>query len=111
VFESQEMKGVLAGAISRLGERQKIVIAPYDECLTLAEIGQVLASPSPASARCTPRRSSGSGPRCRTPASCGPGLALPPRRRQAIRVVVHNLGNVPHRQAPPDSVTDDRRRP
>jgi RNA polymerase sigma factor for flagellar operon FliA len=42
VFESQEMKGILAGAISRLGERERIVIALYDEGLTLAEIGQVL---------------------------------------------------------------------
>jgi RNA polymerase sigma factor for flagellar operon FliA len=42
VFESQEMKGTLAGAISRLGEREKIVITRYDEGLTLAEIGQVL---------------------------------------------------------------------
>jgi RNA polymerase sigma factor for flagellar operon FliA len=42
VFESQEMKGILAGAISRLGERERIVIALYDEGLPLAEIGQVL---------------------------------------------------------------------
>jgi RNA polymerase sigma factor for flagellar operon FliA len=42
VFESQEMKGILAGAISRLGERERIVIARYDEGLPLAEIGQVL---------------------------------------------------------------------
>jgi RNA polymerase sigma factor FliA len=56
VFESQEMKGILAGAINRLGERGKIVITLYyyyyyyddddddddDEGLTLAEIGQVL---------------------------------------------------------------------
>jgi DNA-directed RNA polymerase specialized sigma24 family protein len=43
VFESQEMKGILAGAISRLGEREKIVITLYDDAgLTLAEIGQVL---------------------------------------------------------------------
>jgi RNA polymerase sigma factor for flagellar operon FliA len=43
-FESQEMKGILAGAINRLGEREKIVITLYyyDEGLTLAEIGQVL---------------------------------------------------------------------
>jgi hypothetical protein len=26
VFESQEMKGILAGAVNRLGEREKIVI-------------------------------------------------------------------------------------
>jgi RNA polymerase sigma factor for flagellar operon FliA len=43
VFESQEMKGILAGAINRLGEREKIVITLYYyEGLTLAEIGQVL---------------------------------------------------------------------
>jgi RNA polymerase sigma factor for flagellar operon FliA len=43
VFESQEMKGILAGAINRLGEREKIVITlHYYEGLTLAEIGQVL---------------------------------------------------------------------
>jgi len=68
VFESQEMKGILAGAINRLGEREKIVITLYYEGLTLAEIGQVLGSPSRGSARCTPRRSSSSGPRCRRPA-------------------------------------------
>ena len=43
VFESQEMKGILAGAINRLGGREKIVITLYHyEGLTLAEIGQVL---------------------------------------------------------------------
>jgi RNA polymerase sigma factor for flagellar operon FliA len=43
VFESQEMKGILAGAINRLGEGEKIVITLYHyEGLTLAEIGQVL---------------------------------------------------------------------
>jgi DNA-directed RNA polymerase specialized sigma subunit len=43
VFESQEMKGILAGAINRLGEREKIVVTLYYyEGLTLAEIGQVL---------------------------------------------------------------------
>jgi RNA polymerase sigma factor for flagellar operon FliA len=43
VFESQEMKGILAGAINRLGEREKIVITLYSyEGPTLAEIGQVL---------------------------------------------------------------------
>jgi RNA polymerase sigma factor FliA len=37
------MKGSLAGAINRLGEREKIVITLYYyEGLTLAEIGQVL---------------------------------------------------------------------
>jgi hypothetical protein len=36
VFESQEMKGILAGAINRLGEREKIAITLYyDEGLTL----------------------------------------------------------------------------
>jgi RNA polymerase sigma factor FliA len=46
VFESQEMKGILAHSINRLGEREKIVITlyyyEYYEGLTLAEIGQVL---------------------------------------------------------------------
>jgi len=43
VFESQEMKGILASTINRLGEREKIVITLYYyEGLTLAEIGQVL---------------------------------------------------------------------
>ena len=43
VFESQEMKGILATSINRLGEREKIVITLYYyEGLTLAEIGQVL---------------------------------------------------------------------
>jgi RNA polymerase sigma factor for flagellar operon FliA len=37
------MKGILAGAINRRGEREKIVITlSYYEALTLAEIGQVL---------------------------------------------------------------------
>jgi hypothetical protein len=75
VFESQEMKGILAGAINRLGEREKIAITLYydiaitlyyDEGLTLAEIGRSWASPSRACARCTPRPCSSSGPRCRT---------------------------------------------
>jgi DNA-directed RNA polymerase specialized sigma24 family protein len=43
VFESQELKGILAGAINRLGEGQRIVITLYSyEGLTLAGIGQVL---------------------------------------------------------------------
>ena len=43
IFESQEMKGILANSINRLGEREKIVITLYYyEGLTLAEIGQVL---------------------------------------------------------------------
>ncbi len=42
-FESEEMKGILAGAINRLPEREKIVVTLYYyEGLTLAEIGQVL---------------------------------------------------------------------
>ena len=37
------MKRILAGAINRLGEREKIVITLHSyEGLTLAEIGQVL---------------------------------------------------------------------
>ncbi len=43
VFESEEIKDILAGAIDRLPEREKIVIALYYyEGLTLKEIGQVL---------------------------------------------------------------------
>jgi len=42
-FESEEMKQILAGAINRLGDREKIVLSLYYyENLTLAEIGQVL---------------------------------------------------------------------
>ena len=42
-FEAEEMKAILAGAINRLPEREKIVITLYYyEGLTLAEIGQVL---------------------------------------------------------------------
>ena len=43
VFESSEMKEVVAGAIEKLPEREKIVIALYYyEGLTLREIGEVL---------------------------------------------------------------------
>ena len=42
-FESEEMKGILTGAINRLPEREKIVVTLYYyEGLTLAQIGQVL---------------------------------------------------------------------
>jgi RNA polymerase sigma factor for flagellar operon FliA len=42
-FEVQEMRQVLAGAINRLGDREKIVLTLYYyEGLTLAEIGEVL---------------------------------------------------------------------
>jgi RNA polymerase sigma factor for flagellar operon FliA len=42
-FEVEEMKQLLAGAINRLGDREKIVLTLYYyEGLTLAEIGQVL---------------------------------------------------------------------
>ena len=42
-FEAEEMKQILAGAINRLPEREKIVITLYYyEGLTLAEIGTVL---------------------------------------------------------------------
>ncbi|MDQ3985856.1 MAG: RNA polymerase sigma factor WhiG [Actinomycetota bacterium] len=42
-IESEEMKGILTGAINRLPEREKIVITLYYyEGLTLAEIGKVL---------------------------------------------------------------------
>jgi RNA polymerase sigma factor for flagellar operon FliA len=42
-FESTEIKDILAGAIERLPEREKTVIALYYyEGLTLKEIGQVL---------------------------------------------------------------------
>jgi RNA polymerase sigma factor FliA len=43
VFEVEEMKHILASAINRLGEREKMVLTLYYyEGLTLAEIGQVL---------------------------------------------------------------------
>lgn len=43
IFESEEIKDILAGAIDRLPEREKTVIALYYyEGLTLKEIGQVL---------------------------------------------------------------------
>ena len=42
-FEVEEMKQILAGAINRLGDREKIVLTLYYyENLTLAQIGQVL---------------------------------------------------------------------
>jgi RNA polymerase sigma factor for flagellar operon FliA len=42
-FEVEEMKHILAGAINRLGDREKIVLTLYYyEGLTLAEIGEVL---------------------------------------------------------------------
>ena len=42
-FEVEEMKQILAGAINRLGDREKIVLSLYYyENLTLAQIGQVL---------------------------------------------------------------------
>ena len=42
-YEVEEMKQILAGAISRLGDREKLVLMLYYyEGLTLAEIGQVL---------------------------------------------------------------------
>jgi RNA polymerase sigma factor for flagellar operon FliA len=42
-FEVEEMKQILAGAIGRLGEREKIVLTLYYyESLTLAQIGEVL---------------------------------------------------------------------
>lgn len=42
-YEVEEMKQILAGAINRLGEREKMVLSLYYyENLTLAEIGQVL---------------------------------------------------------------------
>lgn len=42
-YEVEEMKHILAGAINRLGEREKIVLTLYYyEGLTLAEIGRVL---------------------------------------------------------------------
>lgn len=43
LFESEEVKDILASAIERLPERERIVIALYYyEGLTLKEIGQVL---------------------------------------------------------------------
>lgn len=42
-FETEEMKHILAGAINKLSEREKIVVTLYYyEGLTLAQIGQVL---------------------------------------------------------------------
>lgn len=42
-FEVEEMKHILAGAINKLSEREKVVVTLYYyEGLTLAEIGQVL---------------------------------------------------------------------
>jgi RNA polymerase sigma factor FliA len=42
-FEVEEMKQLLAGAINRLGDREKIVLTLYYyESLTLAQIGEVL---------------------------------------------------------------------
>ena len=42
-FEVEEMKHLLAGAINRLGDREKIVLTLYYyESLTLAQIGEVL---------------------------------------------------------------------
>jgi RNA polymerase sigma factor for flagellar operon FliA len=42
-YEGEEMKQILAGAINRLGEREKIVLTLYYyEGLTLAQIGEVL---------------------------------------------------------------------
>ena len=67
VFESQEMKGILAGAINRLGERGKIVIPLYYyEGLTWPRSGRSWVSPSRACARYTPRPCSSSGRKCRT---------------------------------------------
>jgi RNA polymerase sigma factor FliA len=52
-FESEEMKTILASAINRLAEREKIVIALYCyEGLTLAEIGQVLGVTESRCVRC-----------------------------------------------------------
>lgn len=43
-YEVEEMKQILAGAINRLGDREKVVLSLYYyEGLTLAEIGQVLS--------------------------------------------------------------------
>jgi RNA polymerase sigma factor for flagellar operon FliA len=43
VYEGEEMKQILAAAINRLGEREKIVLTLYYyEGLTLAQIGEVL---------------------------------------------------------------------
>ena len=42
-FEVEEMKTILAGAINRLGDREKLVLTLYYyESLTLAEIGDIL---------------------------------------------------------------------
>jgi RNA polymerase sigma factor for flagellar operon FliA len=42
-FEREEMKQILAGAVNRLGDREKIVLTLYYyESMTLAQIGEVL---------------------------------------------------------------------
>jgi RNA polymerase sigma factor for flagellar operon FliA len=42
-FEREEMKQILAGAVNRLGDREKIVLTLYYyETMTLAQIGEVL---------------------------------------------------------------------
>jgi RNA polymerase sigma factor for flagellar operon FliA len=64
VFESQEMKGLLATSINRLGEREKIVITLYYyEGLTLAEIGQVLGVTESRVCQMHTKAGSSSGPR------------------------------------------------
>jgi RNA polymerase sigma factor FliA len=69
------MKGILAGGIDRLGEREMIVITLYYyEGLTLAEIGQVLGVTE--SRVC----------QMHTKAVLQPGAKM---------VVVHNLGQRP----------------
>ena len=93
VFESQEMKGILAGAINRLGEREKIVIPSTTARVSpWPRSGRSWASPSRASARCTPRRCSSSGRRCRTPASSDRRSRRADRRRRrdgAVLFTVH----------------------
>ena len=63
------MKGILAGAINRLGEREKIVTTLcYYEGLTLAEIGQVLGVTESRVCQMHTKAVLRLGPRCRTPA-------------------------------------------
>jgi hypothetical protein len=77
VFESQEMKGILAGAVNRLGEREKIVITlDYYEGLTLAEIGQVPGVTESRVCQMHTKAVLQLRARCRTPASSDRGVSL-----------------------------------
>jgi DNA-directed RNA polymerase specialized sigma24 family protein len=94
--QRQEMKGILAGAHRRLGDRGMIVITRYShEGLTLAEIGQVLGVSASRVCQLHTKAVLKLRAKMQDAASSDGGLALLPRRWQAIRVVVHNLGQRP----------------